>query len=162
MSVLAVDGSKITNECRAQSKVCGAYSRIITKTRYNVVIYIIQRVTILSQQKDIHDWNSKLLPVLESIYMQKWLIVIVVSDLRNVILKINAPLDKHRIKNAKNLTCVAAFNRKKQVVSNRLVFVKPSNPVWWTPTRYGHLIITDSLLFPWGTKALDFFLNSTP
>ena len=72
------------------------------------------------------------------------------------------PLDKHRIKNAKNLTFVAAFNRKKQVVSNRLVFVKPSNPVWWTPTRYGHLIITDSLLFPWRTKALDFFLNSTP
>ena len=71
MSVLAVDGSKITNECRAQSKVCGVYSRIITKTRYNVVIYIIQRVKILSQQKDIHDWNSKLLPVLESIYMQK-------------------------------------------------------------------------------------------
>ena len=67
MSVLAVDGSK----CRAQSKVCDVYSRIITKTRYNVVIYIIQRVTILSQQKDIHDWNSKLLPVLESIYMQK-------------------------------------------------------------------------------------------
>ena len=64
MRVFAVDGSKITNECRTQSNVCGVYSRIITKTRYNVVIYIIQRNTILSQQKHIHDWNLKHLPVL--------------------------------------------------------------------------------------------------
>ena len=157
MSVLAVDGSKITNECGAQSKVCGVYSRIITKTRYNVVIYIIQRVTILSQQKDIHDWNSKLLPVLESIYMQKWLIVIVVSDLRNVILKINAPLDKHRIKNAKNLTCVAAFNRKKQVVSNRLVFVKPSTLCDGHPLDMDTLLLRTVCFFPGERRPLIFF-----
>ena len=28
-------------------------------------------------------------------------------------------------------------------------------------TEHGHLIITDSLLYPWGKKALTFSLNST-
>ena len=30
-----------------------------------------------------------------------------------------------------------------------------------TPAQYGHLIITDSLLYPWGKKALRFSVKST-
>ena len=36
-----------------------------------------------------------------------------------------------------------------------------SNPVLRTPTLYGHLIITDSLLCPWGKKAITLSLKST-
>ena len=36
-----------------------------------------------------------------------------------------------------------------------------SNPFLQTPTQYGHLIMTDSLLCPWGKKALTFSLTST-
>ena len=39
------------------------------KNCYNFVIYIVQAILILSQQKDIHGWNLKHLPVLQSIYM---------------------------------------------------------------------------------------------
>ena len=85
------------------------------------------------------------------------LIVIVVSDLRNVILKINAPLDKHRIKNAKNLTCVAAFNRKKQVVSNRLVFVKPSTLCDGHPLDMDTLLLRTVRFFPGERRPLIFF-----
>ena len=35
-----------------------------------------------------------------------------------------------------------------------------SNPALRSPTHYGHLIITDSFLCPWGKKALTFSLNS--
>ena len=34
-------------------------------------------------------------------------------------------------------------------------------PPLWIPAYYGHLIITDSLLCPWGNKAPTFSLNST-
>ena len=37
-----------------------------------------------------------------------------------------------------------------------------SNPASQTPASYGHLIITDSLLCPWGgKKPLTYSLNST-
>ena len=40
--------------------------------------------------------------------------------------------------------------------------VVQSNLALRTPALYGHLIITDSLLCPWGRKAVIFYLNSTP
>ena len=36
-----------------------------------------------------------------------------------------------------------------------------SNPTLQTDTHFGHLIITDSFLCPWGKKALRFSINST-
>ena len=41
------------------------------------------------------------------------------------------------------------------------LFLFQSKPTLLTPALYGHLIITDSLLCPWGKKALTFSLNST-
>ena len=37
----------------------------------------------------------------------------------------------------------------------------PSNPALRTPAYYGHLIITGSLLCPWGKKAFTFSLDLT-
>ena len=37
----------------------------------------------------------------------------------------------------------------------------PADPNYSQTSLYGHLIITDSLLSPWGNKALTFSLNST-
>ena len=42
---------KKNNKCRTQSEECGVYSRIVRKTRYNLVIYTDKSITILSQQK---------------------------------------------------------------------------------------------------------------
>ena len=36
-----------------------------------------------------------------------------------------------------------------------------SNPALRTPAYYGHLIMTDSLLCPWGKKAVTFSLDLT-
>ena len=36
--------------------------------------------------------------------------------------------------------------------------VQSSNPFLRTPTQYRHLIVTDSLLYPWGKKAFTFSL----
>ena len=47
-----------------------------------------------------------------------------------------------------------------KTVLNVLLLVQ-SNPALRTPAQQGHLIITDSLLCPWGKKALKFSLNST-
>lgn len=61
-------------------------------TSYNFVIYNIQTSTILSQTKVRH-WNFlKHLSVLHDIY--KWSIISVVSDFRNVILKLIPPSNK--------------------------------------------------------------------
>ena len=41
------------------------------------------------------------------------------------------------------------------------VVIIQSNPALQTPSYYGCLIIIDSLLCPWGKKALTFSLDST-
>ena len=41
------------------------------------------------------------------------------------------------------------------------LFLLQSKPTLLTPALYRHLIITDSLLCPWGKKALTFSPNST-
>ena len=41
------------------------------------------------------------------------------------------------------------------------LFLLQSKPTLLTPALYRHLIITDSLLCPWGKKALTFSQNST-
>ena len=52
---------------------------------------------------------------------------------------------------------------KRQRPAKNVAILVQSNPALWMPAKYGHLIIMDNLLCPWGKKALEktfYYINT--